>query len=405
MLLAQWQCSNLGPSPYPYQTPTPAPPLQPTLPGGRGVSSLTNIVRQQQQEEQQHNKAVSTPARVVSTTSPTPTPSTTANTNPQPLMPLDFPDPSILRHPNGTYFAFATASNGLNIQAAYAPSPSGPWTHLPQEILPFSGNWTLSAQTHGHPPGNTWAPDVRMLREDYFVMYYSGQMPGNNSAFHCIGAATARTILGPYVAEENPLACPLEKGGAIDAAGFLDEDTGRRYVVYKVDGNSRGHGGECNNGVEPIRGTPIVLVEVDGDDGVTPLTTSTGEGGVKGVEILDRKEEEDGPLVEAPSLAVYVLFYSSHCFLTDLYRVNYATAENVTGPYTRAKDGKPLIATGMVLGGFNLTAPGGGTAIEGGVEGGAGGRLVFHANCPQGRCLFETAWTVDWDGVVRLVDV
>lgn len=35
---------------------------------------------------------------------------------------------------------------------------------------------------------------------------------------------------------------------------------------------------------------------------------------------------------------------------------------------------------------------------------GPGGSLVFHANYPEGRCLFETGWVRDWEGVVSLVD-
>ncbi|KAK3326459.1 glycosyl hydrolase family 43 protein [Apodospora peruviana] len=311
--------------------------------------------------------------------------STTTSTSGTGLLKLarDFPDPSIVRDSDGKWYAFATASGGArNIQAASAPSPSGPWTYIDKEILPSAGNWTLGG---GGPGSNTWAPDVRLLSFDKYVMYYAGQLgPANASAFHCIGAATATSVLGPYSALPSPLACPVSHGGAIDPSGFLDENTGRRYVVYKVDGNSLGHGGECNNGVAPYRNTPIVLQEVDREDGVTLV----GDG----MEILDRLEEADGPLVEAPSLGddgkkrenvTYVLFYSSHCWMTELYRVNYATARNVTGPYVRGRKGGSLIATGD--GRFNLTAPGGATSVDG------GGRMLFHANCAQGRYRVETS--------------
>ena len=32
--------------------------------------------------------------------------------------------------------------------------------------------------------------------------------------------------------------CPRDQSGAIDALGFLDPDTERRYVRYKIDGKS-----------------------------------------------------------------------------------------------------------------------------------------------------------------------
>ena len=52
---------------------------------------------------------------------------------------------------------------------------------------------------------------------------------------HCIGTATSSSIKAPYTPKNKPLACLLEQDGAIDPAGFQDED-GTRYVVYKIDG-------------------------------------------------------------------------------------------------------------------------------------------------------------------------
>jgi hypothetical protein len=193
----------------------------------------------------------------------------------------------------------------------------------------------------------------------------------------------------------------LEKGGAIDPAGFRDPVSGRRWLLYKVDGNAVGGGGECNNGVAPVKQTPIMLQEVDGEDGVGLV----GEA----VQVLDRRdgngEGGDGPLVEAPDLfwsggvgaisetgsdggggkGRYVLFYSNHCWDGPLYSVNYAVAENITGPYERRGNG-PLIGTGD---GFNITAPGGAASVPG------EGYLLFHGNCLQGRCLFGAEMRVN----------
>jgi len=54
-------------------------------------------------------------------------------------------------------------------------------------------------------------------------MYYSATaLASPGGAHHCVGAATADTILGPYVPLNSSLVCPLAQGGAIDAAGFKD---------------------------------------------------------------------------------------------------------------------------------------------------------------------------------------
>lgn len=77
-------------------------------------------------------------------------------------------------------------------------------------------------------------------------MYYSASTVQDTSK-HCVGAAISKSVIGPYTpAGNDPLFCDLSIGGAIDAAGFRD-DSGQRYVVYKVDGNSLGNGGACMN--------------------------------------------------------------------------------------------------------------------------------------------------------------
>jgi len=76
-----------------------------------------------------------------------------------------------------------------------------------------------------------------------------------------VGAASSDTILGPYTAEASPLACPLSQSGAIDPSGFRDVD-GSHYVVYKIYGNSIGHGGSCGNIFGPIVPTPLMLSQL-----------------------------------------------------------------------------------------------------------------------------------------------
>jgi beta-xylosidase len=197
------------------------------------------------------------------------------------------------------------------------------------------------------------------------------------TAQHCVGTATSDTILGPYTAQAAPLACPLSAGGAIDPAGFTDTD-GTHYVVYKIDGNSVGHGGSCGNTVDPIVPTPLMLQQLAADG-----ITAVGDP----IELLDRGDA-DGPLIEAPYLllfnGVYFLFFSSNCYSTTLYDVSYATASSVKGPFT--KSSAPLMVTNNP---FSVTAPGGvQTTID-------GQNMVFHANCPAGKCMFERPITIN----------
>ena len=206
-----------------------------------------------------------------------------------------------------------------------------------------------------------WAPDVVRLAGGGFVLYFSATS-SQNANRHCIGAATAQTVTGPYTPMDAPLACPLSVGGAIDPAGFIDSD-GKAYVVYKIDGNSLGGSGPCGNG-EGEFSTPIKLQEVSATDGYTLIGSPT--------ELVDRSPS-DGPLIEAPSLfrsveGTYVLFFSSNCYRTNFYDTSYATSQSVKGPYTKSQ--KPLITTGMTA----LYGPGG-TDVSA-----DGSTIVFHAD-------------------------
>lgn len=213
-----------------------------------------------------------------------------------------------------------------------------------------------------------------MQADGKYVMYYSGESK-SDAPHHCVGTAVADEPTGPYVPNQTPLSCRLDQGGSIDAAGFLDKD-GSRYVVFKVDGNSVGHGGDCNNGVAPLVSTPILLQKVQAD-GFTPIGDA--------VQILDRNTNDgDGPLVEAPSLVLhdgtYFLFYSTHCYTDPKYDVRYATATSITGPYH--KSNVELVKGGDYGG---LISPGGATVC------GCGDRMLFHGWCDSSlkqRCMY-----------------
>lgn len=286
-----------------------------------------------------------------------------------PVMQNNFPDPCIIYH-DGISYAFATNNRGVGDQLIHiqmaTSTDNATWSLLEHEdALPTMAPWETGDKV--------WAPDVVQLDDGSFVMYYTDALV-SAPLHHCVGAATSKTITGPYTPLETPLACPdpTTLGGAIDPDGFWDPSTGKRYVTYKVDGNSIGHGGLCMNSVAPIVPTPIMLQEV-GPDGITLI----GEAR----QILDR-DELDGPLIEAPSLhrsdeGIYFLFFSSNCFTTPMYDTSYATATNIWGPYTKSR--RPLFVTGD---GPDLIGPGGTDIIKG------GNTIVFHGHLTAENCRF-----------------
>ena len=111
------------------------------------------------------------------------------------------------------------------------------WTlHEKYDALPSLPVWAASDP-------EVWAPDIILNDQNEYVMYYAATY-SQSLNHHCLGAATSKQLTGPYQPLQDTMFCDTNIGGAIDAAGFIDAD-GSRYVVYKVDGNSNGHGGIC----------------------------------------------------------------------------------------------------------------------------------------------------------------
>ncbi|KAK3632528.1 hypothetical protein LTR56_016271 [Elasticomyces elasticus] len=255
----------------------------------------------------------------------------------------NFPDPAIIKVADG-WHAFAT-----NVKK------DGSWIHVPMAKSPDYKKWTyrdgvdampkLAAWVDPNSP-RVWAPDVVQLGDGTFIMYYTAASK-RQTDIHCVSWAHSKKLEGPYVDNlKEPWVCPYATGGAIDPAGYTNKD-GTRWVVYKIDGNAVGHGGSCNNNVEPIVSTPIMLQQVNGADGHTKIGSPIQ---------LIKNDKADGPVVEAPALTYlggkYVLFFSSNCFATTLYDVSYATADHIKGPYTKYG---PLFVTGTL----GMISPGG----------------------------------------------
>lgn len=221
-----------------------------------------------------------------------------------------------------------------------------------------------------------------------YVMYYSAIE--RDSGKHCVGAATSDTAKGPYNATvtTGAVGCPISKGGAIDPDGFIDTD-GTIYVTYKIDGNSLDNDGTTHS-------TPIMLQKMH-SDGVQP----DGDP----IQILDR-DDNDGPLIEAPSImlkdGIYYLSFSSNYYNTEKYDTSYAYATSIKGPWKKqhAPDA-PLFVTGT--GSKNagkLSAPGGSDFSVDGTK------VVFHANLNGkdihgGRAMFVSNITVK-DNIISL---
>ncbi|KAF7191601.1 Extracellular endo-alpha-(1-_5)-L-arabinanase 1 [Pseudocercospora fuligena] len=284
----------------------------------------------------------------------------------------NFPDPTLLDDGGKTY-AFATVDGAGHQVPVTSSDDFNTWSAIsesfPSEGVPAFSSWAA--------PNTVWAPDVNKL-DDYdgsYAMYYSPAL-SSNGGIHCIGLARSANIAGPYNdSSTEPWICPQEQGGAIDAAGFLDDD-GKRYVLYKVDGPAAANGGYCANHAN-TPSTPI-MIQPTQSDGYTKIGDP--------VEIYNNNGVDDRYQTEAPSLikgsdGTYFLFFSTGCYDDNSYTTSYATSTNgIFGPY---EDRQILLKNGD----YDQFGPGGmDIALDG------SGRAVYHSlkadnDISQGRVM------------------
>ncbi len=154
---------------------------------------------------------------VLSTTAAAPDDVTYGN----PVLAGDFPGPSVIRV-GDEYWATATSSE-------WAP-------HFPLLRSPDLVNWQLAG--HVFPSGpprwssaNYQAPEIAESGGRYFI-YYTARRRGGPL---CVAVASSDQPLGPYL-DHGPLVC--QDLGSVDGVPVTDE-SGRRYLLWKEDGNSR----------------------------------------------------------------------------------------------------------------------------------------------------------------------
>ena len=140
-----------------------------------------------------------------------------------PVMDRNFPDPAVLRAPDGWIYAYATQSPSddgvLNIQVARSHDLVK-WEHL-GDALPVKPRWAATTQ-------NFWAPHV-IFDGARYVMYYSAEPTGAKGK--CLAVAISDAPAGPFADSGTPLRCG-EGIEHIDPMAFDDPQTGKRLLYW-----------------------------------------------------------------------------------------------------------------------------------------------------------------------------
>ena len=226
-----------------------------------------------------------------------------------PVVPGDFPDPSVIRV--GTdYWATATTSQW---------APIFPLLHSTDLV-----NWRMAGAVFQAPPewsaGSYWAPEIAQDGGRFYVYYTARKKDGPL----CVAVADADRPDGPYT-DRGPLVC--QELGSIDAAPIRDEK-GRRYLVWKEDGNSRKQ-------PTPLWAQPL------SDDGLRLVGDKQA--------ILRNEAPWEAHLIEGPYILRrgewFYMFYSADacCGRACNYKLGVARSRTLLGTWERYP-GNPILA-------------------------------------------------------------
>ncbi|MEO8177109.1 MAG: glycoside hydrolase family 43 protein [Sphingomicrobium sp.] len=251
------------------------------------------------------------------------TPTTFTN----PVLDADFPDPAVIKAPDGFYYAYATQTKRgdqwINIQAARSADLVS-WQPI-GDALPTKPGWASKTQ-------DFWAPHVIRHGDTYF-MYFSAKPDAslsNDKRGLCLGVATAGGPLGPFTDKGTPLHCG-DGFVNIDPMAFDDPATGKPLLYW-------------GSGFQPIK------VQELGRD---RMSFAPGSSPANLIPVIKDDPAQYRQLVEGAWVMQhdgwYYLFYSGNncCGKDAHYAVLVARSRNAAGPFeTRGPDPVVLAARG-----------------------------------------------------------
>ncbi len=284
-------------------------------------------------------------------------PSAMAGAPANPVLDRDFPDPAVLRAPDGMYYAYATQGDEggamRNIQLARSPDLAQ-WEPI-GDALPVKPAWASRTQ-------DFWAPHV-IAADGRYIMYFSAKPDAaltDDTQGLCLGVATAVFPQGPFTDIGKPLLCG-EGFVNIDPMAFDDPATGKRLLYW---GSGFGPIKVQELGPDRLsfapRSTPVPLVAVDPTD-----DPANYQRLVEGAWVIRRE-------------GWYYLFYSGDncCGPKAHYALMVARSRSATGPFETLAEATGAASSVILAADARWNAPGHNAMIQ---TPGAADWVLYHA--------------------------
>ena len=239
-----------------------------------------------------------------------------------PVVNRNFPDPTVIKAENGSYYAYATNTKiderPINIQILKSEDLLH-WKSQP-DAMPDKPSWADK---------DFWAPHVTYNENTQkYYLFYSGESNDENLG-KCLGVAISDSPEGPFKDKGDPLLCG-EGFKNIDPMVYRDKSSGRNFLYW-------------GSGFENIK------VQERSDDFLSFKEGTRSKNLIAPIPGDNAENYEN--LVEGAWLQkhgnFYYLYYSGDncCGENAHYAVMVARSESPTGPFEKFKNhnGKPFI--------------------------------------------------------------
>lgn len=223
----------------------------------------------------------------------------------------DFPDPAVLRAPDGWTYAYATQGGSgaatRNIQLARSRDLRH-WERR-GDALPVKPAWAAATQ-------DFWAPHV-VAHDGRYFLYYSAKPDAaltDPAAGLCLAVATASVPQGPFTDSGRPLECGPGFEN-IDPMAFDDPVSGKRLLYW-------------GSGFKAIKVRELAPDRVSFAAGSVATDLVIPDGG-------DYRRLIEGAWLTRHGGAYYLFFSGDNCCGADAhYATMVARSDHATGPFT-----------------------------------------------------------------------
>ncbi|TVY11226.1 family 43 glycosylhydrolase [Paenibacillus cremeus] len=226
-------------------------------------------------------------------------------------------DPSVIRAPDGTYYAYPTGGTRF---VAYSSRDLAHWTAEGVVLSGAEVKWAVN---------KFWAPEVVEHAGKYYMFFSAAAADGIPK----ISVAISDSPKGPF---KHPSEKPVfDFGfGTIDPFVFKDDD-GRMYLyftkeLFQVDSHKESQifVAELSSDLLSVKGEPKQLTRPEQAWEIQSGNMRWNEGSY----VLKRN-------------GMYYLMYSANCYCGKRYGVGYATSKQAMGPFVKYEKNPILQAT------------------------------------------------------------